>query len=381
MERMNVIITAGPTNEAIDAVMQITNMSTGALGARVTETMLGTPDFAENIKKIYYLSNKLARKPEKIPDGQADKLVHVRISDTDSLLHELERLLSNPEEHIDVVVHSAAVGDYKGRYAARAEDLAREISEKLAESLKNSDPADTGAGSIYGTVFDTLIAPACVQDSATKISSCEPNLMAMLDLTPKVIGRIKELSPDTVLFGFKLLENVPAQQLFDAASELRRKSKADYIVANDLSKIGNGLHPAFIIGYDNAAERDAVFTRCRTKYGIAKAICRLAFTDALSKHAENGRVIWQAIGPDSHPLSNKRYDAPGDAWIEMWLDFKRGVSARSPGIRLPDSEDIAESHTWGVNSIGLSASVGPMSADMWDGRSRLTWSLQPVEVL
>jgi len=32
MNNKNIIVTSGPTNERIDAVMKITNMSTGALG-------------------------------------------------------------------------------------------------------------------------------------------------------------------------------------------------------------------------------------------------------------------------------------------------------------------------------------------------------------
>ena len=35
----NIIITSGPTNEKIDAVMKITNMSTGALGAAVADSL------------------------------------------------------------------------------------------------------------------------------------------------------------------------------------------------------------------------------------------------------------------------------------------------------------------------------------------------------
>ena len=42
--KKNIIITAGPTNEKIDAVMKITNMSTGALGNVVAETFLEDKD-------------------------------------------------------------------------------------------------------------------------------------------------------------------------------------------------------------------------------------------------------------------------------------------------------------------------------------------------
>ena len=50
--KKNIIITSGPTNERIDAVMKITNMSTGALGNVVAETFL--EDKADEIDTIYY---------------------------------------------------------------------------------------------------------------------------------------------------------------------------------------------------------------------------------------------------------------------------------------------------------------------------------------
>ena len=38
--KKNIIIDAGPTNERIDAVMKITNMSTGRLGIELTRNFL-----------------------------------------------------------------------------------------------------------------------------------------------------------------------------------------------------------------------------------------------------------------------------------------------------------------------------------------------------
>ena len=56
----NIIITAGPTNERIDAVMKITNMSTGKLGAIVADELLQE----ESLGRLFYLSPKLALKPK-----------------------------------------------------------------------------------------------------------------------------------------------------------------------------------------------------------------------------------------------------------------------------------------------------------------------------
>ena len=59
--KKRIIVTSGPTNEQIDAVMKITNMSTGALGSIIAETFLR--ERREKIEKIYFLSPKLSLKP------------------------------------------------------------------------------------------------------------------------------------------------------------------------------------------------------------------------------------------------------------------------------------------------------------------------------
>lgn len=253
--KKTVIVTSGPTNEPIDAVMQITNMSTGALGAIIAQSLAADPD----ISTVHYLSCKLAYKPEASP-----KIRFHAISDTQSLLDTLTGLLTDPDVPIDAVVHSSAVGDYKGRYAARAEDLAKEAAERVIDALHGNDGLSPQVAE--EAILSVLAHPECVQNNGTKISSYEPNLMVMLDLTPKVISHIKKLSPDTRLIGFKLLEGVPEEELIAVASRLREKNGADWIVANDLAKIGQGRHPAIIVGEDGPV------LRCRDKAGIAHAI-------------------------------------------------------------------------------------------------------------
>ena len=43
-KKRNILITAGPTNEYIDEVMKITNMSTGRLGIELTNNYLQNGD-------------------------------------------------------------------------------------------------------------------------------------------------------------------------------------------------------------------------------------------------------------------------------------------------------------------------------------------------
>lgn len=251
---MKIIVTAGPTNERIDAVMKITNMSTGSLGATVVNTLL--EEHENEIDKIYYISTLLSRKPEK-----NEKIEFIEIDSTEDLINALEKIFLN--DKIDVIVHSSAVGDYKGKYVIRGEDLADEI----LEFVKNSNKDDLTKENL----IKILENPKIICNDETKISSYEPHLMTMLTLTPKVISKIKQMSPNVKLIGFKLLEGVPKEHLYEVAHNLLVKNNADYIVANDLSKIGNGKHWAMLIN------RDGVICECQTKKEIAQTISKIIF--------------------------------------------------------------------------------------------------------
>lgn len=253
--KKNIIIDAGPTNERIDAVMKITNMSTGALGSIIADTIL--EQFECEVENIFYISTKLSYKPR----IKSEKVKILQVESTDDLIETLENLFANYK--IDAIVHSAAVGDYKGRYVIRAEDIVEEILASNFAALTPDEQREK--------LLNIFKKPAAVCNDDTKISSYEPNLLVMLDLTPKVISRIKKLSPDTLLIGFKLLEGVSEQELFDVASRLLHKNNADYIVANLLDKIGGGKHFAMVI------DKEGIVTKCETKPEIADAITNLIF--------------------------------------------------------------------------------------------------------
>ena len=119
--------------------------------------------------------------------------------------------------------------------------------------------------------MDIFENPSSICNNDTKISSYEPHLMTMLQLTPKVISKIKEMAPDVTLVGFKLLEGVSKEELYEVASRLRQKNHADFIVANDLAKIGGGKHWAMILN------EEGIVTECNTKKEIAKALEKLLF--------------------------------------------------------------------------------------------------------
>lgn len=253
----NIIITAGPTNEKIDSVMKITNMSTGSLGSTIADTLI--TDRENEIENIYFISTKMTFKPK----SNSEKIRYVTIESTEDLINALEKIFS--EKKIDIIIHSCAVGDYGGKYVIRAEELVDEIWDMIQDSKAKEEITK-------GKLMNIFENPKSICNNETKISSYEPHLMTMLKLTPKVIGKIKEMAPEVKLVGFKLLDGVSKEHLFEVASKLRKKNDADYIVANDLSKIGNGKHWAMIIN------KEGIITECETKLEIAKSLEELLFS-------------------------------------------------------------------------------------------------------
>lgn len=251
----NIIITAGPTNERIDSVMKITNMSTGALGNVIAETLLENK--ANEIDKVFYISTKMSYKPR----FASEKVEYVTIESTQELLETLEKIFANNK--IDIIIHSAAVGDYAGKYVIRAEELIDEIWDTIQSERKEDITKER--------LMEIFENPRSICNNDTKISSYETHLMTMLTLTPKVISRIKKMAPDVVLVGFKLLDGVSKDELYQVASKLREKNNADYIVANDLSKIGNGKHWAMILN------EEGIVTECETKKEIANKLEEILF--------------------------------------------------------------------------------------------------------
>lgn len=253
--KKTIVITAGPTNERIDDVMKITNMSTGALGCNIAETFLEDRD--EEIEKIFFITPKMTYKPR----IESSKIEYVIAESTQDLKVSLEKIFS--ENTVDIMVHSAAVGDYYGKFVVRAEDIADELLELIQENSRESITKKQ--------IMEIVTNPKVITDNSGKMSSYEPNLLVGLGLTPKVIGMIKEMAPNIKLVGFKLLDKTSKENLFDVATELREKNNADYIVANDLSKIGGGKHWAMIIG------EDGIVCECQTKKEISLAIEKLMF--------------------------------------------------------------------------------------------------------
>ena len=231
-----ILITAGPTNEYVDEVMKITNMSTGRLGVELTRnflsqgcgvTLICTRSVARGgLYERYGLSNK-------------ENLKTVQIETTEDMYKALE---NESKEKYDLVIHASAVGDYKPEFSFRMEDLAKELLE-----LKDKS---------YESIFETLTNPKCKVNDDTKISSYEKHLTVKLTLTTKLISHLKEWFPDSVLVGFKLLENVTKDHIIEVAQKLCVKNSMDYIIANDLADLRKGNHVSYLVNKEGYLNHD-----------------------------------------------------------------------------------------------------------------------------
>ncbi|HEM6399192.1 TPA: phosphopantothenate--cysteine ligase [Streptococcus suis] len=231
---MKLLITSGGTSEAIDQVRAITNHASGNLGKIIAEQALRIGH------KVTLVTTKQAVKPE-----PQKNLTIIEISNVESLKSTLEPLVKTHH----ALIHSMAVSDYTPVYMTGLKEV--EATEDIS-SLLNKKNAET------------------------KISSKDDYQVLFLKKTPKVISYVKKWNPAIQLIGFKLLVDVPKEELFAVARQSIERNGADYIVANDLTDIKGNQHIAYLV--DKTSEVQAT-----TKEEIAQLILK-----TLEKGETNG---------------------------------------------------------------------------------------------
>ena len=226
-----VLITGGPTNEYIDEVMKITNMSSGKVAIELAK------HFVEDGYETTLLLTKNIKNP--ILDSLENKpnFMLARFETTEELLNSITSLSTMAQ--YDIIIHSSAVGDYKPEYSFRMEDMAKEIADFVTLNAKNINESFS-TKDVQDRIFRILTNPNCKVNDDTKISSVEPNLTVKLGLTPKIIASLRNLFPTAYICGFKLLENVPEEELVEAAMKQLDKCKTDLVFANDLAELRKG---------------------------------------------------------------------------------------------------------------------------------------------
>ncbi|MEQ2877918.1 phosphopantothenate--cysteine ligase [Enterococcus asini] len=243
---MRILITAGGTAEKIDQVRSITNHSSGSLGVELAKAAL-----QKGTITVDYVLAKGALLPPKDP-----RITLHPVADTADLEKTMVQLLQ--AHTYGAVIHAMAVSDFTPEIAATQEDFIQGMNTWLATKKDANFTAED--------VSDLLSAILEKSQSATKLSSKTEHLFMVLKQTPKVIGRIKALQPETQLVGFKLLVDVSSTELLTVARAALEKNQADYVLANDLTSIHEGQHHGYLL------DKKGIVAEANTKAEIAHLI-------------------------------------------------------------------------------------------------------------
>lgn len=263
-----ILITAGGTSEPIDNIRSITNTGTGALGSLIADEL----SKRRNVERIVYLHSKKAVLPK------TQKAVCIEADNTDALQQAVRKACE--EYKPDAIIHSMAVSDYKTGAVVKTEDLLKIAlkiagtgsqdqlenleSQVIAERISKASTAEelakaydylpgvqTGkAAKPSGKAAKTklpeteallkLAKKADLRDKYNKIPSSAGNPIILLEPTPKIIPELRKLAPEAIIVGFKLLDEVPQDELLSVAKKLMEKNDCDFVLANDYQTVQGG---------------------------------------------------------------------------------------------------------------------------------------------
>ncbi|MBC7754945.1 MAG: bifunctional phosphopantothenoylcysteine decarboxylase/phosphopantothenate--cysteine ligase CoaBC [Moraxellaceae bacterium] len=176
---MKVLITSGGTQEPIDDVRVITNKSTGKTASIIAD------QFSNAGFDVTYLCAETAVRPVL----NATIFTFVTYKDLDQ---KLNSLLPNG---YDFIIHTAAVSDY-----------------------------------------------SVAQPASGKIDSSKDTIEIKLIKNPKLINKIKKLSPKSQLVGFKLTSQATSSTIEAKINDLFENAQCDYVVQNDWIQVHSSQH-------------------------------------------------------------------------------------------------------------------------------------------
>ncbi len=185
-QSIKVLVTAGGTQEPIDTVRTLSNLSTGRTGVQIAE-YLDSLGFDVTLLKAH--------------TGQSSHLRQQQLfTSFASLDQSLQELLQKTD--YDFVIHTAAVSDYS------------------VESIEV-------AGHLYKPM------------EVRKLNSQSDKISLHLKRNHKIVSKLREYSRNSKLqiVAFKLTSGASAEERLKALRKLQTESQSKWIVHNDLSEI------------------------------------------------------------------------------------------------------------------------------------------------
>lgn len=236
----NVLITAGGTSEPIDQIRAITNKSTGRLGRTIAHEFMNRKD----VEKVFYVHGSGAVLPE------GEKIVLRQAKSTQDVLDAMTDIINS--EKIDIIIHSMAISDYTTASFTTLEDMLELLAYGESDSVQ--EVAD-------------LIEREDMRKKYNKLPSSIENPLLLLKRTPKVISKLRELAPDAAIVGFKLLDDVPHEELMSVAADQIKKNDTDFCLANDYVTVTSPVHVGFLLS------KEGEEIRFDGREAIAAGIC------------------------------------------------------------------------------------------------------------
>ncbi|HEU4515903.1 MAG TPA: phosphopantothenoylcysteine decarboxylase [Steroidobacteraceae bacterium] len=192
--KAKVVVTSGATREPIDSVRFISNMSSGRTGAMISEALAARGFHVTQVAGVESVQAEGIARRESFTD-------HASL---DTALRRLAR-----DSACAAIIHAAAVGDF---------------------------------------------AVAEPQPDAKIASGSE--LSVKLQPTHKIIDRIMGYAgnPELILVGFKLTHEPDPKAQARAARDLLKRSRARFVVQNDVSTLADGEEHLFFV-HENGSSR------------------------------------------------------------------------------------------------------------------------------
>ncbi len=211
LEGLKIMITAGPSQEAIDSVRFISNRSSGRMGVELAKEAA-----ARGGEVLLIAGNCMVKMPDYI------NTIHVESSD------DFIRAIKNeiPSQSYDIFISAAAISDYKP-----VECIAGKISSDNVEELNVN-----------------------------------------MKLTPKILNVARRKDYKLFIVAFKAEAEVSRSELIDRAYKRLKESEVDLIVANDVGRkdIGFGAKDNEVYIID--AQKHITHVEKNTKIYVASKI-------------------------------------------------------------------------------------------------------------
>lgn len=223
-----ILITSGGTKVRIDEVRHVGNMSSGRFGADIARAAL------EAGHEVIFLYAKGSHRPDQVT-------LNLRGNTT---INRDQQLMLDVAKALDLQYLNKVTRDLYMYEYADFDDYARQL-ERLVTERQPDVTMLAAAVSDYG-----------MPTTPGKISSDQDTLTFTMVRNPKLITRVKEWSPKTVLVGFKLLVNATWEEELAAVDKQRKAANSDLVVVNDLRDIRNGEHQLSV-----HSNKDTIFLR------------------------------------------------------------------------------------------------------------------------